>query len=84
MPYTFLVKVTLAELSRVAGLHWMIETCFGTTKGRLGHGHSEALCWDGWYCHMALCMPGLALFARQRATLVCVVNWRIERTEAKR
>lgn len=44
----------LAELVRVSGLRWPIESCFEESKGELGLDHYELRFWRGWHHHMTL------------------------------
>jgi SRSO17 transposase len=44
----------LAELVRVSGMRWPIESCFEESKGELGLDHYELRFWRGWHHHMTL------------------------------
>jgi SRSO17 transposase len=46
----------VAELVRVAGMRWPIETAFEESKGGLGLDHYEGRSWLGWQHHMTLCL----------------------------
>jgi SRSO17 transposase len=47
-------ETPLAELVRVSGLRWPIESCFEESKGELGLDHYELRFWRGWHHHMTL------------------------------
>jgi len=47
-------ETPLADLIRVAGLRWPIESCFEEGKGELGLDHYELRFWRGWHHHMTL------------------------------
>ena len=44
----------LAELVRVSGMRWPIESCFEEGKSELGRDHYELRSWPGWHHHMTL------------------------------
>lgn len=44
----------LAELVRVAGMRWPIESAFEEAKGELGLDQYELRFWRGWHHHMTL------------------------------
>jgi SRSO17 transposase len=44
----------LAELVRVSGMRWPIESCFEEGKSELGLDHYELRSWPGWHHHMTL------------------------------
>lgn len=46
--------VPMAELVRVSGLRWPIESCFAEGKEEVGLDHYELRSWRGWYHHMTL------------------------------
>lgn len=48
------VDLPLAELVRVSGMRWPIESCFTEGKGYLGMDHYELRFWPGWHHHMTL------------------------------
>lgn len=50
--------VPLAELVRVSGMRWPIETIFEESKGEVGFDHYETRSWLGWHHHM--CLASLA------------------------
>lgn len=62
------VHTPVAELVRVAGLRWPIETAFEESKGGLGLDHYEVRSWLGWHQHMTLCLLAhhFLVHARQR------------------
>jgi len=43
-----------AELVRVSGMRWPIETCFEEAKGSLGMADYQTRFWRGWHHHMTL------------------------------
>jgi SRSO17 transposase len=57
---------TLAELVRVAGTRWAIESLFEQAKGEVGLDHYEVRSWIGWYRHVTLAMFALAYLAAVR------------------
>jgi SRSO17 transposase len=48
------VNIPLAELVRVCGMRWPIETIFEEAKGEVGMDHYEMRSWIGWHHHMLL------------------------------
>jgi len=44
----------LAELVRVSGMRWPIESCFQEAKSEVGLDHYELRSWPGWHHHMTL------------------------------
>ena len=56
----------LAELVRVAGSRWSVESCFEQAKGEVGLGHYEVRSWVGWHRHVTLSMLALAYLATLR------------------
>jgi len=48
------VSIPLAELVRVCGMRWPIETIFEEAKGEVGMDHYEMRSWVGWHHHMLL------------------------------
>ena len=56
----------LAELVRVAGMRWHIESLFEQAKGEVGLGHYEVRSWVGWHRHVTLAMFALAYLAAVR------------------
>ncbi|MDQ3831847.1 MAG: IS701 family transposase [Candidatus Tectomicrobia bacterium] len=63
---------TLAEVVRVAGTRWTIESCFEAAKSEVGLDHYEVRSWTGWYRHITLAMWALALLTVLRAGAVAV------------
>jgi SRSO17 transposase len=57
---------TLAELVRIAGTCWSIESLFEQAKGEVGLDHYEVRSWVGWHRHITLAMFGLAYLAAVR------------------
>lgn len=53
----------LAELVRVAGGRWSIESLFEQAKGEVGLDHYEVRSWVGWHRHVTLSMLALAYLA---------------------
>ena len=45
---------SLAELVRLAGMRWPIESIFEEGKGEIGFDHYETRSWLGWHHHMLL------------------------------
>jgi SRSO17 transposase len=62
----------LAEVVRVAGSRWTIESCFEAAKSEVGLDHYEVRSWTGWYRHMTLAMWALALLTVLRAGSMAV------------
>jgi SRSO17 transposase len=63
---------TLAEVVRVAGTRWTIESGFEAAKGEVGLDHYEVRSWTGWYRHITLAMWTLALLTVLRAGALAV------------
>jgi SRSO17 transposase len=61
-------ETTVAELARVAGSRWTIETCFEEAKGEVGLDEYEVRRWDGWYRHVTLSLLAHAMLAVARAS----------------
>ena len=53
----------LAELVRVAGTRWTIESCFEAAKGEVGLDQYEVRSWTGWHRHITLAMLAHAYLA---------------------
>ena len=53
----------LAELVRVAGTRWSVESLFEQAKGEVGLDHYEVRSWVGWHRHVTLSMFALAYLA---------------------
>jgi SRSO17 transposase len=58
---------TLAEVVRVAGTRWTIESGFEAAKSEVGLDHYEVRSGTGWYRHITLAMWALALLTVLRA-----------------
>ena len=65
-------ETTLAEVVRVAGTRWTIESCFEAAKSEVGLDHYEVRSWTGWYRHITLAMWALALLVVLRAGALAV------------
>jgi SRSO17 transposase len=63
---------TLAEVVRVAGMRWTIESCCEAAKREVGLDHYEVRSWTGWYRHITLAMWALALLVVLRAGALAV------------
>jgi SRSO17 transposase len=48
------IHIPLAELVRVCGMRWPIESIFEESKGEVGMDHYEMRSWIGWHHHMLL------------------------------
>lgn len=55
--------VALAELVRVAGARWAIESLFEQAKGEVGLDRYEVRSWVGWHRHITLSMFALTSLA---------------------
>jgi SRSO17 transposase len=58
---------TLAELVRVAGSRWSIESCFEVAKGEFGLDQYEVRRWDAWHRFITLAMLAQAFVSVVRA-----------------
>ncbi len=58
---------TLAEVVRVAGMRWTIETGFEALKGEAGLDEYETRSWKGWYRHITLSLLAQAFLSVIRA-----------------
>ncbi len=56
----------LAQLARVAGTRWTIESCFEAAKGEVGLDQYEVRSWTGWHRHITLAMLAHAYLATLR------------------
>ncbi len=63
---------TLAEVVRVAGSRWTVESSFEAAKGEVGLDQYEVRTWRGWYRHITLVMWALALLTVMRAGTIAV------------
>lgn len=57
---------TEAEMARVVGARWSIETDFQLAKNEVGLLDCEVRSWHGWYKHVTLAMEALAFLAATR------------------
>src|SRR6201981_1500981 len=57
---------TLAELVRVAGTRWTVESCFEAAKGAGGLDQYEVRSWTGWHRHITLALFAHAYLAALR------------------
>lgn len=46
------VNCPQAELTRITGMRWPVETAFEEAKGEVGLDHYETRTWQGWHHHM--------------------------------
>jgi SRSO17 transposase len=63
---------SLADVVRVAGTRWTIESGFEAAKSEVGLDHYEVRSWTGWYRHITLAMWALALLTVLRAGAIAV------------
>lgn len=63
-------ETPLAEMVRVAGTRWMIETCFEQGKQEVGLGQYQVRSWTGWHRHITLSMLALAYLVVMRKDAV--------------
>ena len=49
-------ETSLAELVRIAGQRWRVESCFEEAKGETGLDEYEVRSWTGWHRHITLSM----------------------------
>jgi SRSO17 transposase len=63
---------TLAEVVRVAGTRWPLESGFEAAKREVGLDHDEVRSWTGWYRQITLAMWALALLTVLRAGTIAV------------
>ena len=61
------LTVTLAELARVAGSRWRVESGFEAMKQEAGLAEYETRSWLGWYRHVTLSMVAHAFLSVIRA-----------------
>jgi hypothetical protein len=62
--------IALADLVRVAGTRWTIESCFEAAKGEVGLDEYEVRSWTGWHRHVTLAMLAHAHLAAVRKAAV--------------
>jgi SRSO17 transposase len=60
-------QTTLAELVRVAGSRWSIESCFEVAKGEFGLDQYEVRRWDAWHRFITLVLLAQAFVSVVRA-----------------
>jgi SRSO17 transposase len=60
----------LADLVRVAGTRWSIESLFEQAKGEVGLDQYEVRSWVGWHRHITLAMFALAYLAALRRAAI--------------
>ncbi len=60
----------LADLVRVAGSRWTIESCFEAAKGEVGLDQYEVRSWTGWHRHVTLALLAHAYLAVVRRAAV--------------
>lgn len=60
----------LADLVRVAGTRWSIESCFEAAKGEVGLDQYEVRTWTAWHRHITLAMFALAFLTVVRAAVI--------------
>jgi SRSO17 transposase len=63
---------SLADVVRVAGTRWTIESGFAAAKSEVGLDPYEVRSWTGWYRHITLIMWALALLTVLRAGAIAV------------
>jgi SRSO17 transposase len=61
---------TLAQLVRVAGTRWTIESCFEAAKSEVGLDQYEVRSWTGWHRHITLAMLAHAYLAVLRKAAI--------------
>jgi SRSO17 transposase len=60
----------LADLVRIAGTRWTIETCFEQAKGEVGLDEYEVRSYPGWHRHVTLAMLAHAYLAVLRRAAI--------------
>lgn len=60
----------LADLVRVAGARWTIETAFEMAKGEVGLDQYEVRSWTGWHRHITLAMLAFAFLTVLRKAAI--------------
>lgn len=61
--------VPSAELARIAGMRWPVETAIGDGKDRLGMGDYMVRSWLGWHHHMTMAILAHHFLVRAQARL---------------
>lgn len=59
--------VTLATLTKAAGIRWAVEEGFQAAKGQVGLDHYQVRTWTGWHRHVTLAMLALAFLTAASA-----------------
>jgi hypothetical protein len=62
----------VAEVVRITGTRWAIESDFEAAKSEVGLEPYEVRSWTGWYRHITLPMWALALLTMMRAGTIAV------------
>jgi SRSO17 transposase len=62
----------VAEVVRVAGTRWTLESCFEAANSEVGLDQYEVRSWTGWYRPMTLALWALALLVVRRAGAMAV------------
>jgi transposase len=65
---------TLAEIVRVAGTRWTIETGFAQSKGEVGLDQYQVRTWLAWYRHITLALLAYAYLVVVRVSGAVVTN----------
>jgi SRSO17 transposase len=65
-------ETTLAEVVRVAGTRWTMESGVEAATSEVGLEQYEVRSWTGWYRHMTLALWALALLTVMRAGALAV------------
>ena len=73
---------TLADLVRVAGMRWSIESLFEQANGEVGLDQYEVRSWVGWHRHITLAMLALAYLAALRKAANGGTDYRQSRRRA--
>ncbi|HEV7372245.1 IS701 family transposase [Arenibaculum sp.] len=60
----------VAELVRIAGTRWTIESCFEAAKGEVGLDQYEVRTWTAWHRHVTLALFALAFLTVVRAAAI--------------
>lgn len=63
-------RVAVADLVRIAGMRWHIESLFEQAKGEVGLDQYEVRSWVGWHRHITLAMFALAYLAVIRTAAI--------------
>jgi len=63
-------RTALADLVRIAGMRWHIESLFEQAKGEVGLDQYEVRSWVGWHRHITLAMFALAYLAVIRTAAI--------------